>query len=310
LIDFVKIKVKVPDINNLRALSFLEWEQLTKERTGEIKEYRTQFNGLTIVIINNQYTYISGSLHKYWNITNDQGEQNYNDFTFLSLAWTIQDISARFNLNPENCKIENIETGVNIISPIPVNEVLRSIINHKGNPFTQEYSETKYFRECGYQRYFVKVYNKGLQYEQPENILRFELKYVKMNDLKPYVITTLADLTDQAKIKRLSELLQANFNELLFYDSTIQENDLTSLERTILTRGQIPSYWIDLKNSNPENYYKKRNRFRELVNLYGKQKIQETIGNLITQKWNDRIRPTKPILGQKRFINKLWEQFF
>jgi len=298
LIDFVKIKVLNPDINALRELPFLEWEQKTNTRTGEIKEYRSKFNGLTIVIINNQYTYLSGSLHKYWNITNNRKDQNYNDYTFLSLVWTIQDISDRFNLNPVNCKIENIETGVNVISPIPVNDVLRSIINHKGNPFTQEQSEKKYFRECEYQRYFVKVYNKGLQYGQPENILRFELKYVKMNNLKTLDISTLSDLTNKTKINRLLELIQANFNDLLFYDSTIQENDLTPPEYTILTQGQIPTYWNDLKETNPENYYKRRNRFRELVNKYGKQNIQETIGNLITQKWNELLQPVPEILQE------------
>jgi len=298
LIDFVKIKILNPDIDNLRALPFLEWEQLTKERTGEIKEYRTKFNGLTLVIINNQYTYISGSLHKYWNITNTGTDQNYNDFTFSSLAGTIRDISARFNLNLENCKIENIETGVNLISPIPVNEVLRSVINHKGNPFTQEHGEKKYYRECDYQRYFVKVYNKGLQFGQPENILRFEIKFIKMNDLKPYNITTLADLTEQGKIKRLLELLQANFNELLFYDYTIPETDLTPSERTILTQGRIPAYWSDLKETTPDNYYKKRNRFRELVTQYGKQNIQETIGNLITKKWDELLQPDPKTLQE------------
>ena len=118
MIDFVKIKIKDPDINELRNLPFLEWDELTNTRTGVVKEYNAKFNGLTVVIINNQYTYISGSLHKYWNITNTGEDQNYNDFTFLSLVWTIQDICTRFSLNPVNCKIENIETGVNIISAI------------------------------------------------------------------------------------------------------------------------------------------------------------------------------------------------
>ena len=67
MVDFVKLKILFPDIEGIRHLPFLEWEQTTNERTGVIKEYRAKFNGLTIVIINNQYLYISGSLHKYWN---------------------------------------------------------------------------------------------------------------------------------------------------------------------------------------------------------------------------------------------------
>ncbi len=302
MIDFVKIKILYPDIDNLRALSFLKWERPVNDQTGEInteKPITAKFNGLTIDIFYDKYVYVRGSLHYYWNITKTGKRQNYNDFTFSSLAWTIRDICTRFNLDPVNCKIENIETGVNIISPIPVNEVLRSIINHKGKPFTQEHNENKYFRECEHQRYFVKVYNKGLQFEQPENILRFELKYVKMKDLKPCGIKTLADLTEKDKINSLVELLQAHFNDLLFYDSTIQENDLPQSERAILTQGRIPTYWNELKETNPENYKKKKKRFRELVNRYGKQNLQETIRNLITQKWNDLLQTdpeTFPVL--------------
>ena len=114
---------------------------------------------------------------------------------------------------------------------------------------------------------------------------------MKLEDLKPYNISTLSDLLQRNKISSLVEVLIANFNELLFYDNTIQENELTPSERLILSNGQIPMYWINLKKTNPENYFKKKNRFRQLVNQYGKQNIQETNGNLITQKWNDLLKP-------------------
>ena len=84
----------------------------------------------------------------------------------------------------------------------------------------------------------------------------------------------------------------------MFYDYTIQETDLTRAERTILTRGQIPTYWYELKKTKKDNYYKKRNRFRDLVNLYGKQNIQETIGNLITQKWDELLQPDPKTLQE------------
>ncbi|MCX6246337.1 MAG: hypothetical protein NTW10_01275 [Bacteroidetes bacterium] len=119
-----------------------------------------------------------------------------------------------------------------------------------------------------------------------------------MKDLEQYGITTLADITDRGKIKRLVKMLRATFSDLLFYDYTIPETDLPPAERTILTQGQIPAYWNELKKTTPENYYKKRNRFRDLVNRYGKQNIQETIRNLITQKWDDLLK-TGPKTLQK-----------
>ena len=290
MVDFVKLKVLYPNIEGIRNLTFLEWEQLTKERTGEVKEYRAKFKGLTIVIINNQYLYISGSLHKYWNCIKTGIEQNYNDFPFLSLVCSIMDICDRFNLNPKNCKIENIEIGVNIIPPIPVNEFLRSVINHKGKPFTQEHDENKYFRECKHNRYIIKIYNKGLQFKRKENILRFEVRFIKLEDLKTYNISTLSDLLHRNKITGLVEVLGDKFNDLLIYDYTIQETGLNTSERLILSQGQIPTYWETLNKTNTENYFKKRQRFRDLVKRYGQQNLQETIRNLIIQKWDDLLQ--------------------
>ena len=290
MIDFVKLKILNPDIDGIRKLPFLEWDQLANETTGDIKEYTAKFNGLTVVIKYNQYLYISGSLHKYWNFTQTGTDQNYNDFTFSSLTWTIGDICTRFNLNPINCKIENIEYGVNIIPPIPANVLLMSVINHKGKPFTQEYDSNKYFRECEYQQYFIKIYNKGLQYHRPENILRFENKTIRMEHLRKTGIKTLADLLNRDKISSLGMILRGDLSDLLLYDYTIQEKDLNASERFILSKGQIPTYWTNLRKSNPDNYYKKRKRFRELVNQYGKQNIQETISKHIIQKWNDLLQ--------------------
>lgn len=290
MVDFVKWKILNPDIEGIRNLPFLEWVQLENTRTGDIKEEWAKFNGLTITIIKNKYLYISGSLHKYWNSLQTGIEQNYNDFPFPSLVSSIMDICDRFNLDPVNCKIENIEIGVNINPPVPVNEVLRSVINHKGKPFTQEHSENKYFRECKHNRYIIKIYNKGLQFKRKENILRFEVRFIKLEDLKTYNLSTLSDLLQPDKINNLVEVLGDNFNDLLIYDYTIQEKGLNTPERLILSQGQIPTYWETLRETNPDNYFKKRLRFRDLVNRYGEQNIQKMIGNLISQKWNELLR--------------------
>jgi hypothetical protein len=111
-----------------------------------------------------------------------------------------------------------------------------------------------------------------------------------MIEMDRFGISTLADLTDRVKLSRLLEPLQTAIDELLFYDYTIQEKNLPTHKRIILTQGRVPTYWNDLKKKNPDNYYKKRNRFRELVNQFGKQNIQETISNLVTQKWNGLLQ--------------------
>ena len=290
MVDFVRIKVLNPDIQRIRNNPLLEWDQLTKERTGEVKEYISYFHGMNFVIKNNQYLYISGSTHKFWNSLHGRGEQNYNDFRFEDLAGVIIEFCKMFDLMPGSCILENLEFGVNVSPTIPANEILRSVINHKGKPFTQEYSKNKRFRECERQRYIVKFYNKGLQYNQPGNILRFENKIVKMEHLKGTDVKILSDLLNPVKVERLGVILLRSFNELLFYDHTIPETGLSASERLILTQGQTPAYWIDLKETNPDNYYKKLQRFKFLVKKHGTRDIQEIVGCLISQKWNELLK--------------------
>jgi hypothetical protein len=295
MIDFVKLKILNPDIDGIRKFPFLDWDQLANETSGDIKEYKAKFKGLTVDIKYNQYLYISGSLHKYWNFTQSGTNQNYNDFTFSSLTWTIGDICTRFNLNPANCKIENIEFGVNVNPTIPTNDILMSVINHKGKPFIQEYEEKKYLRECKHGRYILKFYNKGLQYRRQDNILRFENKTIRMEHLKGTGIKTLADLLDRDKISPLGMILRCDLGDLLFYDYTIQETELTPSESRLLSKGQASTYWLNLRQTNPENYYKKRNRFRDLVSKHGKQNLQETISNLIMIKWDELLQSDESI---------------
>jgi len=294
MIDFVKIRYKNPDIQTIRGNLRLDWEQLIKERTGEVKEYRAIYNGLTFEIVNNQYLNISGSLHKFWNSSQGGGEHNYNDFTFSDLTGVIFELCRSFDLLPENCLLENLEFGVNISPHLPVKEILRSAINHKGKPFTQEYLKNKYFRECERQRYIIKIYDKGLQYNRPENILRFENKIIKMAHIQETGVQSLADLLNPAKLKRLGVILGSNLNDILFYDYTIPKDR----ERPLMTQGQTPAFWLNLLETNPNNYYKKRIRFKELVKRNGTQDFTEIVGNLVTQKWNELLTSTPKTLQE------------
>lgn len=290
MIDFVKIRVQNPDIQKIRNNLRLEWFQRTSERTGEVKEYTSNFHGITFEIKNNQYLNISGSIHKFWNSLHGLGEQNYNDFRFENLAGVIIEFCKMFDLVPCFCILTNIEFGVNVSPTIPANEILRSVINHKGKPFSREYTENKKFRECERQRYIIKIYNKGLHYNQPGNILRFENKTIKMIHIQETGIKTLQDLLNAGKIYRLGVILRRNFDDLLFYDYTIQETGLSAIKRLILTHGQTPVYWVNLLETNPSNYYKKRQRLKDLVREHGTKDIQQIVGCLITQKWNELLR--------------------
>lgn len=288
MVDFIKLKILNPDITGIRNNPRLDWEQRTNERTGEVKEYTATFNGLVFQIIDNQYLNISGSVHKHWNDINERGDHNHNDFTLLDLIGIIMDLCEYFNLVPGNSIIENFEFGVNITPPIPVTEILRSVINHKGKPFNRKHSQKMNYLECEHRQYYLKLYDKGLQYEQG-NKLRFEIKTRKMDIVKTANIQTLSDMVNPANMNPLGTILTGNFNDILFYDYTIPETGINARERLILTQGQNPLFWKEYKETNPDNYFKKRNRFKDLVKKFGNQDIQEIVFPLVVQKWSELI---------------------
>jgi hypothetical protein len=288
MIDFIKIRILNPDIPGIRNINRLEWVQRINERTGEIKEYTAILHGLTFQIIDNKFMNVSGSLHKHWNDINGRGNHNYNDFPFSELMKVVNAFCKSFDLTTDQCIIENFEFGVNISPPIPVTEILHSVINHKGNPFNRKQSQKMNYMECEHRQYYLKFYDKGLQFDQG-NILRFEIKTRKMEFVRPSNIQTLSDIINTVNLVQLGTILTGTFNDILFYDNTIPKTGINARERLILTQGQNAMFWSDYKKTNPDNYFKKRNRFKDLVRKYGKQDLQEILFPLIVKKWHELL---------------------
>ncbi|MFC2102607.1 hypothetical protein ACFLS7_06390 [Bacteroidota bacterium] len=285
----MKFNVLNPNIPKIRSNPLLEWEQLTNESTGEIKEQTAYYHEMKFVIKNDKYLRVSGSLHKHWNSLQTGVKHNYNDFGFSSMVNTVMGFCSTFEINPSSCKLENIEFGVNITPNIPSEEILQSCIDHKGKPFTHQYSDSKNFRECIHQRYIIKIYNKAIQYNRLVNILRFEIKTMKMAHLKSIGIKTLEDILNHDKLKMLGDNLLATFNDILFYNFAIDLDQIPERDRTLLSLGISPRYWLDLNNRNKNTCKKQRSQFRQLVNQYESLPIQQQIGELIRDKWQELI---------------------
>jgi hypothetical protein len=288
MIDFVKLNIKNPNITGIRNNPLLEWDQLTNETTGDVKRYSANFHGLTVEILYNQFLNIAGSVHKFWNTINRKGGHNYNDLKLQDLTGVIMDLCKMLDLEPGSCTIENFEFGVNVLPPITTTEVLQSVINHKGKPFERKRAEKMYYLECEHRQYYVKIYDKGLQYGQG-NILRYEVKTRKMEIVRKAKVRTLPDLLNPDTLNALGVILRNTFNEILFYDNTVQLDGLPLRERIILTEGMNPAFWENYKKTNPDNYFKKRDRFKELLKRYGQQDLSEIVGGLISDKWDQLL---------------------
>ncbi len=297
MIDFIKSIGCLVGIDKILKNEYLEFESFVKNKTGEIHKQVAKYQDIKFEIIDNKYFNLKGSLHKYSN----NGLHNHNDFLFKDLLNVIIDLYKKFDLNPYHVPINNIEFGVNITTSKPPKDIIKkNIINYKSKEASiKTYNGKGYFKEFEKSRYYVKIYDKGLQFKKNSNIFRFEIKVIKMEHLKNIGIKNLTDLLNIDKLKSLGTLLIKTFNELLMYDNSIKHDNLNTKEKEILLNGTNQAYWSNLKpnskdydNGNKNKQYKKDrkkfyfklNEFKKIINDYNAEKIKKEISNKIEKK--------------------------
>ena len=253
----------------------------TTNRQGkEITPYKNSlFNGLEFKIYDTGTIYLSGSLHKFYN----SGAHNYNDFDLKAFLGVLNTLKELFDINLENCIIKCLEIGVNIIPPIPTNHFLNYCFLHKTKLFKEgEFKKIGKYKQVEHQQYIIKIYNKALQYKRDfdikTEIMRFEIKYTKMQRLNKRGIYNLQDLANYGLHKFKNEILD-EFNNILFFDTTIKSN------KPIILSYNNPIYWLELLNKDKKN---------NLFNYHRKQLKK------ITSTTSDKIQfQTSEIIGKK-----------
>ena len=286
MIDFIKAEIYGPSVLDLVNHPSLDFEGKFDIKTGEThtEEQTAKYENLKFIIKSNNYIIIQGSLHKFF--TNGI---NYNDFFYSDLHKTLAKLTDDFGINLSKSPIHNLEYGLNINLPQNPQNIIKTLINHKGETFEKMFGQAKKTgRQCVKQQYTIKVYDKGHQCNVIGNLLRFEIKVTKMKYLEKYGIKFLGDLTDKDKLKLLFLDLENAFNEILMYDTNLNLNKCSISEKKLLTHGRYSEYWIDLKkeNSKMHDYY--RRKFRKLTEKYG-QNDQRKVLALIQAKANSLL---------------------
>jgi hypothetical protein len=290
LIDFIKIIIKELTPAILEAnTTLLEFQSNVNESTGEIMRtnrkgepitsYKNAFyNGLEFRIYDTGLITLSGSLHKYWN----SGAHNYNDFNFEAFLYVLNDLKHKFNITPENCILKCLEIGINIIPPIPTNQFLDYCFLHKTKPFEyQKNSDEGKYKQVQHSQYIIKIYNKALHYKKnfdiKTEIMRFEIKYTKMQKLNERGIYNLQELANYGLHNFKDELLN-EFNNILFYDNTIQSQSCS------ISNYKNPLYWIELLNRPTKTSYYKHKGILKNITSESSNKIQLQTAEIMSNK--------------------------
>jgi len=281
--DFTKLITNVNLINSVH----LDPEYRVNSNTGEIDKHPTsEYKGLLIKHLPTQ-TIIQGSLHKYYH------NVNYNDYSFKEIGSSVIDLCNTFELDPQEVKVVNLEFGVNVhlANLVECNKFLNSCLTYKGKKFNyKRFANGARYIELEFQRYVIKIYNKGLQVKNYApllgNVLRFEVKGKKSVFLSSYGITTIADLLNPINYLNLLECLKNAFEHIFYNEWTIHPTDLIKSHKELLTNWQNLNYIETLHNEKRNTTYKNEFRaFKELEAKYGANETKNKVWQLIQKKW-------------------------
>lgn len=215
------------------------------------------------------YLIIDGSLHK-----NYFGGKNYQRFTHSMLIEEIAHLCQSLQLEPERCRVTNLEFGVNIPFPCsPATYIDSCVLLHKTTPF-EPYKASNgqsLGRYAPHAQYSVKAYDKGLQNELPYHLFRFELRFTKMQALNRIGIKKLSDLSNPAIIPALRKLLNRAAAEILIHEMPPLPDGLklTGMEQELIKTAHLRDYWAQLAKENPERYKYERGAHRALMSKLG-----------------------------------------
>ena len=280
--DYVSYEIKNCDPDILEDNEYVRFFDAIVLKTGEYGSYkRGYYKGLkfTIYYITEKTNYrrvtIAGSLHKYWN----NGIHNYNDFGMKELVLVLKDIYQKFNIHPRNCILRSIEIGVNLIVPTLTKTVLENCILHKTKPFEPNtYRGKGYLIQNSKSHYLIKIYDKKLDskekgYSSNKELMRFEIRYLKMQFLNNLGIFTMQDLLNFG-LEKFKPILLNHWKSILFFDSEA----LNKCKRKYQYNNG--KFWTKLKK---ENFKYHRKKLNELT-IKNNGNLKNDIYNIMNEK--------------------------
>lgn len=295
MIDGIKA-ILSDNLDAVRGNPLLDFELSGKvsAETGEIRTGKcpvAKYKGLTF-IDKGSVIEVKGSIH----VLKNDGQHNYDIFDLSDIHLVLFELADKLSIVINNAELKNLEFGVNLEVDFPPDDFLNSVIIHKGRMFTLQSGRNMFYRECSHGQYFIKFYDKGLQHRLKKHVLRFELKFIKMEKVNRLGIRYLSDLLVPDKLEKLRSLLLKTYDEILIGDINVSPDDLSHEEAMLFASGHNPGYWAaNVPHANSyagkrkdkaymkdiRAYRRKISRFRELLKEQGADRKKVIVGELV-----------------------------
>ncbi len=278
MIDFAKIAT----IDQNLADRLLNKKELGFITNGN--KHTAKLKNITITVHSSGRVELAGSLHKYWN----DGAHNWNDFGRLDLWDVVRELCDWLEIEPQAARLHNIEFGVNLLVAFDPTEFLRGLLTYKDTPFCRAaITGTGYYKQAAKTQFIIKAYDKGRQFNRPENILRFEVKVIKMEYLP--MVQTLADLMDMDRLTTLGALLADAWGECIIVEKLDLER-LTKPEQRTYQLATDARTWDSLDRV---GRFRLRTNYMALVEKYANGGRKAEVSDLLKTKWAELLAMPK-----------------
>ena len=290
MIDYIKLKILKIDIIQLLNNKKLDFKRDISESTGEISTKTVAtFNYCKITVYDTGIVIFQGSIHKLWNsikgvyAPNYKKTKNYkgfngNDFSLIDILEVKRVLCNLFDCKPKQMIFQNIEFGINCKLDININLFIKGLLYHKGIYFEHKFNRS--YAEVKHQRYRIKIYNKGKQYQMQENVIRLELSINRMEEIKEMRIKSF-DNINITTLNLLSKALLRRLEEVTHYDYTITKEELSKSNKSLINLFSDPNYWLHTLKPN-ERYRHKENLKK--ITLNHSENVFKTIKDKLVNK--------------------------
>lgn len=289
-VDYTKMLITGIDIKRLFSLPELDFKSHISKTTGEINEsvFIAEYRFCKIKILNanseNPIVLFTGSIHKLWNDKHKILAPNYepnkpyngyngNLFTLNDVIEVREHLEDLFNCKASQMVFQSIEFGVNVELNYKPLFFLKGLLYHRNIMF--EFGHNGNNSQAIHNYYIFKIYCKSYQFSMTENVIRFELKILKMEELriKHIDIITFEDINKNTLDKALKLLLK-RFDEIRHYDYSIDKKKLTKCELNAVQNYSNPRYWIN--DLEPNKRHRHLKKLDSITTKFSKNMFQKT----------------------------------